>query len=465
MSDFEIGPIQLRPQRRLLETAAHSVTVEPLVMLVLVTLSRQAGVVVTRRDIFQTCWGTAPVGDDSLNRIIAVLRKLLRQIAGDAVQIETVPGTGYLLRLCAPGLDSLASSDGSAARRAIEAARSSWRWGLPEADHLRIEQLRHATRSEPANANAWGMLAFLCRYAAEYAGPELSADYVAECELAAERALAIDASQAEALVALATVAPLFGRWLPARTRLEAIVGERNHCAPAVHELAIVEMATGRVGQAKRLMDTLIAADPLAACYNYKSIWQHWSVGDLAGMDHVADRAIQLWPLHPAVWTARFWTLVHTDRPRASMMMLEDSAARPIIPPPMLQFLLMVAHAAASGDVAEVERSICASRAAAEKGPAQAVASLLTLGLFGATDEAFDVAQAYYVRAGNAPVPVRHMKGEPSINDQHRRVTQPLFTPATACMRSDPRFAGLCERIGLAAYWDESGLSPDFLQVT
>ena len=41
-----------------------------------------------------------------------------------------------------------------------------------------------------------------------------------------------------------------------------------------------------------------------------------------------------------------------------------------------------------------------------------------------------------------------MQDEPSVNDQHRRVTQVLFTPAGAGMRSDPRFMEFCERIGL-----------------
>ena len=307
------------------------------------------------------------------------------------------------------------------------------------------------------------MLALLSRYAAEYAEPLYSADHVAECEFAAGRALAIDAGQCEAMVAAATVAPLFGRWAAARSALQAIAATNAACAPALHELAIVEMTTGRVAEAKRLIDGLIAADPLAASYNYKSIWQHWSVGDLAQMDHVADRAIQLWPTHPAVWMARFWTLAHTARAPAALAMLEDEAARPPIPAPMLRLLGVVARAAASRDPGEIRVAIESCLIAAKGGPAQAVAALLALGLFDAVDETFEVAHAYYERAGESPVPLRRMAGDASINDQHRRVTQPLFTPACASIRADPRFASLCERIGLAAYWREASVEPDFLR--
>jgi tetratricopeptide (TPR) repeat protein len=463
LSDFSIGPITVRPHSRLIEASTSSIAVEPLVMEVLLALSRRAGMVVSRREMFEQCWGSAPVGDDSLNRVIAGLRKALRLTAGDAVTIQTVPAVGYVLRLVSKGRNPFALQDGDDAEPAIEAGRNSWRRGLPEPDHLGIEQLRHTARIHPDGADVWGMLALLCRYAAEYADPRDSSDYVAECQLAAERALDLDPDQPEALVALATVAPLFGRWSDARARLERIVKGSGGCAAAVHELAIVEMTTGRVREAKLLIDRLIEADPLAACYCYKSVWQHWSNGDLAGMDHAADRAIQLWPTHPAIWTARLWTLAHTERARAALVMLDDSSARPVIPAPMLQLLQLVMRAAATRDRVAVKAAVRACCSAAHKGPALAVAALLALGLFDAVDEAFEVAYAYYARAGDAPVPVRHMAGEASINDQHRRVTQPLFTPAAQALRADARFTVLCERIGLTAYWRDSGLEPDYFQ--
>lgn len=459
--DFEFGPLRVRPMLRLIEGTSGSVSVEPLVMQLLVTLSRRAGKLVTRGQAFEACWGGAAVGDDSLNRLVAVLRKALRHVASEAVQIETIAGAGYVLRLAATGANA-ASADSEIVRGAIEAAYDSWRAGLPEPDHLRLEQLRRVSAEDPDDPRTWGMLALLCRQAAEYADPADVPGFVSECEAAARRALTIDSGQAEALVARASVAPLFGRWLHARTALTNVLERTPDHTIALHDLAILEMATGRVRAAKAIIDSLMARDPLAACFWYKSIYQHWSVGDLAGLDAVADRAIQLWPRHPAVWSARFWTLANTGRGPAALKMLEDGAARPPMPEPALRLLKLVVSAHTAGDAALGEQAARACSDAAARGPAQALGALNGLGLLGRVDEAFSVAGAYYHRAGAGPVPLRHTNEDPSINDQHRRVTQMLFTPAGAAMRSDPRFLPMCERMGLVVYWEQTGLAPDFL---
>lgn len=430
-------------------------------MQLLVELSRKAGRVVSRREIFERCWGSAPVGDDSLNRIVRELRKTLSMADGGTVLIETIPGAGYTLRLCA-GRAKPKEAFNNDVDQAIQEALDSVRHGLPEPDHLRIEMLRRAVLLDSANPAAWGMLALLSRYAAEYSQPGDVADFVAQCQTSARKALRIDPQQPYALVALATVAPIFGRWLDARTRLERIL----HAAPdefvANHELVIVDMSTGRVRAALTRTNRLIAADPLAACLIYKGIYQRWSAGDLLGMDHLGERGIHLWPTHAAIWTARLWTLAFTGRIEAAREMLQDQAVRPEIPQPTLELLRIVIAAAASGASDEVERAAMAARRAAAKGPARAITALFALGLLHRVDDAFAVADAYYLREGSGPVPVRHTAGEPSINDQHRRLTQILFTPACAEMRDDSRFATLCERAGLAAYWEQTGLKPDFL---
>lgn len=454
--NFEIGPLRVRPRERTVESDAARVTLEPLVMQLFVALSRRAGKVLTRREIFEICWGSAPVGDDSLNRIAAALRKALRDVSGGKIVVETVPATGYVLRLrMNPGDGEL-----DEAPRAIEAAYDSWRLGLPEPDNLRLETIRRTCAMNPSNAEAWGALAILSRHAAEYAELADVADHVAECEAAARRALSMDPGQAEAKVALASLAPLFGRWADARDRLTTTLTESPGHKIAMHDLAVVEMATGRVRSAKSLMDELIAADPLAACYNYKSIYQHWSIGDLAGMDHVADKAIQLWPTHPAVWTARLWTLAFTGRANAAIEMLAGATARPMMPPPFQALLREVLTAFVAG---RSEETLEATRSFASKGPAQAIAGLFIMGLLKSVDDLFEIAQAYYLREGSRPVPVAPGKDPLSINDQYRRVTQILFTPVFDGQRDDPRFGPLCDRIGLSNYWEQQRLAPDFLK--
>lgn len=462
--DFDLGPIRVRPVARALESSKGSFVTEPLVMQLLVELSRKAGRVVSRREIFERCWGSAPVGDDSLNRIVRELRRALSIADDGTVLVETVPGAGYALRLGAkpPKFNGTAAAD---VDHAIQEALDSVRRGLPEPDYLRLEMLRRAVLLDATSAGAWGMLALLSRYAAEYSEPGEVSEFVAQCQTTARRALRLDPRQSYALVALATVAPLFGRWLEARSSLMEVMEAAPDEFVAAHELIIVEMATGRVGAALTLTNRLIEADPLAASTIYKGIYQRWSAGDLLGMDQLGEKGIHLWPMHVAIWTARLWTLAFTGRIEAAQAMLEDDASRPEIPHATLRLLQAVIGAAASRTPDDVDRAAASARQAAAAGPARAITALFALGLLDRVDESFGVAEAYYLRRGAGPVPVRQTPGEPSINDQHRRVTQILFTPACARMREDARFMTLCESIGLAGYWQETGLEPDFLRLT
>ena len=461
-ADFSLGAVRVSPARRVLDGLRGPVAVEPLVMTLLVELSRNAGRVVTRRTIFELCWGSAAIGDDSLNRIVAALRKALHEAGEGLVTVETVPRTGYILRLHDLGGAQTSSASGNSVRRAIEDGLDSIWHGLPQPDNLRLEALRQAVQAEPDNPAAWGMLALLSRYAAEYAEPPANSDYVAECQASAARALALDPREVNALVALATVAPLFGRWLDARRRLGAVTDAMPSCLVAIHEFAITEMATGQVRAAWTIVDALLEKIPVAACLQYKFVYQSWSCGELARMDHVGDQAVQLWPTHPAVWTARFWTLAYTDRVQAALRMLDDPV-RPRIPPPFLNFYRAVAAARATGDADALNRAAATSLEVAGSGPGWAIAAMFALGLLQRPREQLAVASAYYLREGPRPVPVRRVEGEPSINDQHRRVTQILFTPAFADARADSGFDRLCDRIGLSEYWDATGAPPDFVE--
>jgi DNA-binding winged helix-turn-helix (wHTH) protein len=453
----------VRARERILQSSTRSIAIEPLVMQLLVALSRRAGELVTRREIFELCWGSAAVGDDSLNRIVAVLRKALLQVTGRGVTIETISGAGYVLRISGdPAAKEAAASQQGGAQRAIDAAFESWRLGLPEPDHVRMEQLRAACRIEPTNASAWGMLSLLCRHAAEYGGPGNAATYARECERAARRAIELDAAQPEAQIALTSIVPLFGGWAIARERLSDVLSANHAHLIATQDLATLEMATGRVRSSKRLRDSLVARDPLAAVFCYKAVYQHWSVGDLASMDHLADRAIQLWPTHPAVWMVRLWTLAFTGRVPAAIAMLDDSAARPSGPFSAIVFLRQLLSAVASGSAAELDAAVGASLRHARTGPANAMAAMFALGLIDRRDELFNLTEAYYLRDGTNPIPVSHTAAEFSLNEHHRRLTQVLFTPVFEKVLTDPRFLSICDRIGLTAYWEGSGLAPDFL---
>lgn len=74
--DFELGAARVSPSMRTVSGPGGTVDVEPRVMQVLVVLSDAANHVVTRQTLFNRCWGSTQVGDDSLNRAVAAVRRI-----------------------------------------------------------------------------------------------------------------------------------------------------------------------------------------------------------------------------------------------------------------------------------------------------------------------------------------------------------------------------------------------------
>src|SRR5438874_13715318 len=104
-ADFNAGPLRVSPARRQVEGPTGSAGLEPIVMKVFLPLLDAGGSVVTRDELFGNAWGGVFVGDDSLNRAIARVRKIASETAPGLFEIETIPRTGY--RLIGPIDESL----------------------------------------------------------------------------------------------------------------------------------------------------------------------------------------------------------------------------------------------------------------------------------------------------------------------------------------------------------------------
>ena len=458
--EFDLGSLTVVPARRAVRGPAGERSLQPQIMLVLACLVRAGDSVVPRRALFEQCWGSAPVGDDSLNRAITAIRRILAEVGADDLTVETIPRTGYRLVIKAP-----APPASGPLSEAAQAAYDCWRTGAPRPDEAEIAALARALQGS-RDAREWGVLALSLRKAAEYAEADECAAYVQRCEGAARRALRGDPSEPHARVALIGLAPLYGNWTAARAGLLAVLADHPGNPPARHELAVLEMATGRPSAAVPLIEGLLAEDGYAATFHYKRMYHLWTLGELHAAEHAAARALQLWPRHPAIWSARFWMLLHTGRADQALRMVEDTGSRPAMPEPAIVFFAQIARAVAAaqaGTLGEEALSAFTARCvgAAASGAAQAVAALLGLCAVDAIAAAFTVARGYYLGEGAAAAPLRRSAHDASITDQHRRVTQPLFIPASARLREDPRFAALCADIGLARYWAEAGVVPDF----
>lgn len=458
--DFQIGSLSVSPSRRTLTGRSGSANLPPQVMAVFECLANDVDQLVSRKTLFERCWGNAPVGDDSLNRALSAIRRALEQVGSIDVRVETFARSGYRL--------VREAEEESGEQLAWVAANDAWRAGLPKPDTAAIADLENRIRSGGGSAREWGMLALLLRKAVEYADADQSAAFVTRCEEAARRALESDASEGNAQVALATVAPIFGNWAQARERLIAVLERDPAHVAARHDLAVLEMATGRPSAAAPLIERLMDEDGLAPTYHYKRVYHLWTLGDLGGAERVSSRALQLWPRHPAIWAARFWMLIFTARAAHALHLLGDTECRPAMADATAVFLGDTARIVAARETGTESPDAFAAHCErcmtlAGSGPANAVAALFSLCAIGAVDRAFDVAHAYYLSEGDTPVPLRSNPGDLAISDQHRRITQPLFIPATEVLRGDPRFRHLCRAIGMEDYWHRFDLMPDFAQ--
>ncbi|MBC7520787.1 MAG: winged helix-turn-helix domain-containing protein, partial [Sandarakinorhabdus sp.] len=95
---FRLGPLVVEPGlRQVVDAAGASETIEPRVMQVLVVLAMANGGIVSRDDLVRKCWEGRIVGDDSINRVIARLRKLADDPGAGGFHIETITKVGYRL--------------------------------------------------------------------------------------------------------------------------------------------------------------------------------------------------------------------------------------------------------------------------------------------------------------------------------------------------------------------------------
>ncbi len=473
--------------------------IEPRVMRVLVALADGRGKVITREDLIDRCWDGVVVGDDAVNRAISELRRISREVDGQYT-IQTIPRVGYRI-LDSPAFDGHAPGNSTDERGLREPTRrlaigatlaalslggiallrprsstksrsdalvlrgaQAIRDGLPDGSQQGIGFLREAVSLDPGNATGWGLLALGLRNVVEFAPPGATASALRSSEIAITRALAIDTDEPNALAARATLQPAYGDWLGAENRLKDVLRVAPDHAWSLSALGYLMESVGRSSESTRLTMRAVAVEPLSPVFQYRLAYKYWITGQPVAADQVIDRAVALWPRHPAVVFARFLLFVWTGRYAPATAMLDDSGMQQAMMDPQEVGQWQATINALQGrEQRRVEAARKIQLKSVTASPTNAVMAIQILSLLGQIDEAFQVADGFLLRQGALIGRLSEAEGHVAINDQRMRKTVMLFSPNTAPMRADRRFMSLVEAIGMVDYWNRRGIRPDFLR--
>jgi DNA-binding winged helix-turn-helix (wHTH) protein/tetratricopeptide (TPR) repeat protein len=488
--DFDAGPLHVSPARRLVDGPAGSTSVEPIVMKVFLLLLDAAGNVVTRDELFGNAWGGVFVGDDSLNRAIARVRKIASQTAPGSFEIENIPRTGY--RLTGPLVAQLEARPeskeaasglprrtlvGIGAASAAVLAGGGWWFAKHNAEGRRFDDLvirgregleygegaaepigylREAVALRPADATAQGLYAYALVANTDGNSKGEHGIQVQGALDAAERALRVNEKEPNARLALVLLQRSTLDLARMEDRLRSVLKIDPNNVFVMRTLWNLLQSAGRSRDALAIVERAIAVKPLAAINNYPLAQFLWITGRIAEADRIIDRAMQNWPKHRFVRFARFTIFAFTGRPRAALAMLNDPNTRPQVFTARAVALWRLSLAALDkGGAADIARVRAAYLDAVKEDLALAYQAVMSLLALGELDAAFEIANnlLLFREPGGAPG---------SRGSTGWRFTPWLFVPPTAAMRADPRFSQLCDGIGLTEYWRLRGVRPDYL---
>lgn len=496
--DLQLGPMLVSPSRRLLEGPGGHAHVEPLIMQVFLLLIDAGGKVVTRTELFDQCWGGVMVGDDSLNRAIAKVRRTGAQVVPGLFEIETIPRTGYrltgeilqLLGQPTSALGEAGTSQGMPRRLLIGGGLATAAglvglgfWSIRSRGDRKFNELmslgqqaadsadpaansaqyfRQAIAIRPGDAKAQGLLALSQAMRAEFGNEDQAAAALQESERAVRAAFELDPNEPNARVAAVVLERSTLDLAATEDQLLNILSRAPENIPAMRSLWGLFQCVGRSRDALTLIERAIALKPLAAGNHYPLAQLLWILGRLAEADRVIDKAMQYWPTHQYVRGARFTIFAYTGRARAALAMLERQETAP-------QNLSSEAVSLWRVSLAAMDQrspsSIAAARRtnleAAKQNLRLASQAVMTLSVLGEIDAAFEIANALFVVR-----PPERRYAQAATNRSPARSTAwrfaPwLFTPPTTPMRADPRFEAICNEIGLSDYWAKRRIRPDY----
>lgn len=494
-SSFTVGRLTVDPPTRQISFRKQQQTVEPRVMQVLVALARADGGVVSKDELFDSCWDGRIVGEDAINRVIHRIRQIAQDLGGGSFQIGTIRGVGYRLVEVEPSVsadetvpDARTDTSPAFSRRAVltasvsvgAAAAGAAFWLLPrkaahqpaplalqyyqqglntrgqnslELAERGVALFRQATRIDPEYADAWGALAWSYRELAENGARPDPDPLRALARSAAARALELDPDNADAHAALLLLRPYYRNWAAIDSGCRRLLERHPGHSDLEYNFAVNLTQVGRWREAIPYFRSVSERERFWPLPHID--WSHalMASGRLEEAGDLLEDGISRFPRHEDYWLTKVRYLALAGRPREAV----DYASGPENLPagwpmhaPEIQAEIALSRALAerSQELAKVAAERFTDMARQYPGRTGFVASALLL--LGAHDTAFSMFDGYFF--GEGPW---------ASGRSDRAVTGRLFTPPAVALQREARFARLLHRTGLEHYWQRTGTAPDF----
>jgi tetratricopeptide (TPR) repeat protein len=462
-------------------------------MQVLVALAEDAGKVVSREALFERCWGNVYVGDDSLNRAIAAIRKVAGEIAGSSFDVATIPRTGYSLtgailspleagpvrsfegltrRQLAGGAMGVMSIGAFGAWAAITSKNGRrFQQLLEQGDtalagddtefrpDVALQSFQAAVAIKPGSAAALGRLAFAQAYFALYSPQSKSTARFVEAQATAHKALALNPREPHALQALYELQGSTLDWWTRDQRLRQIIGIDPSNGAAMFDLSSLLEASGMIRESWYWNERVLRIPPISQNCLVRRAFQLWIFGRISDADNVLNQLRAQFPASRWVWSARFIVYALTDRAQAAQFMLARDPAmlRQGVETGMWRTSL---DALARRSPSAIANALEACEPAALVSSDLAGVAVMIMCALGELDSALEIANGYLVSRGSLVPSGKRAPADATV----RLNTQWLFMPPCKYMRADPHFSALCEEVGLKEYWRRRRVEPDYLRL-
>lgn len=336
--------------------------------------------------------------------------------------------------------------------------------GRPGEQQQAITYLTEATRIAPDYAAAWAALALTYAQRKFQVPVSARAGEDARSRSAAQVALDLEPDQPLARCALVLLTPTYRNWGEIERRGRELVARIGKIPLVFHTVGDVLVDVGRSLDSLDIYARIDRKQFLIPTSERGIIQATWNAGQIQVAEARLAKAVELWPLHYAIWTLHIAFLTHSGRAEEAVRKLADGSTRP---PNYTreQIDAAIATARALAGSASPQSAIAANLDSLRDGSpdvlsflnrkvslAQQVAQRCAA--LGDSDTAFALLDGYYF--GEGP----WARVAPAAGDMDRS-TLSLFEPPMSRLWQDPRFAALTRRIGLDAYWRQSRSLPDY----